>query len=648
MVAKRRIRQVLAVLLVVTVLASTFVAPVHAADDEDDGITIDGDGVDVGGDDGTGITLGDDENGMDTDVSVSADEGGASLSTDAELSVNEGGDAGDSLSLSCDFGTDDTDVSDDCDPNVVPENGGDGSLSAVDDAPDAPAGDLPSDGDVPDPSGSLPGAPTLPGAPSLPPLSPGDGGDAPPLPPFPGTPETPADVPALPVRYDDVPLESAPGDVCTQSVRFDDIPEPIDPYNPPGEENLPLEVPSTPVDPYSPPVSAPFTQCDVFDPYNPPFDPTDPPDDPSAEENRFARDVSQERVLYVGEQTFTTGEGGPEIENFGYVLVVPSENTTLFGAEPSLSDGQKQVAAGEFALAKRESTTEGSIDGAVLVFGAGGGAGLVCDGEECTPITEGVPQQDIPSIPTSGGGSIPCEAPGAPGGAPAPPVSPPEQVPESPEVDPSDAPNPNYCVLFNPNHPPVDPGNPPSESYQKRRTYHDTFGPNGGYTVGEDEAGFRSGPTANRFYGYGYDDRQVVYVEEVTIDTGERQYIVETSNVRTRDTSTVEGRSGVMSTMQNGSQSFPQGAELVCDGEKCEVVVTGDMGATDGFPPVYVDDDGDEDGTQSGSAEDSAASSGDSASERTVDAASDSVEEASEDVPDLSNPGDGVTDLLGL
>jgi hypothetical protein len=105
--------------------------------------------------------------------------------------------------------------------------------------------------------------------------------------------------------------------------------------------------------------------------------------------------------------------------------------------------------------------------------------------------------------------------------------------------------------------------------------------------------------------------------------------------------------------MRNGSQSFPQGAELVCDGEKCEVVVTGDMGATDGISPAYVDDDG----TQSGSVADSTSSSGDSASERTVDAASDSAEETSEDVPtdeavgfvpDLSAPGDGVTELLGL
>jgi hypothetical protein len=395
----------------------------------------------------------------------------------------------------------------------------------------------------------------------------------------------------------------------------------------------------------------PFTQCDVFNPYSPPFDPTDPPDDPSAEERRFADEVSQDRVQYVGEQTFTTGEGGPGIENFGYVVIVPSENTTLLGADPVVSDGQKEVASGEFTFVKEGNTTEGSLDGAIVVFGSGAGAGLICDGEECRPTTEGVPQQDLPSIPAGSSGGLPCEAPGAPGGAPELPVSPPEppeQVPDPPAVDPSDAPSPNYCVLFNPNHPPVDPENPPSEPYQERQTYHDRFGPNGGYTLGEDEAGFRNGPTANRFYVYGFDDERALYMEDVTIDTGERQYIVETRNVWMRDTSTVEGRSGVMVTMQNGSTSIPQGAELVCDGEKCAVVVTGDMGATDGLPPVYVDDDGDEDGTQSGSAEDSA-------SERTVDATSESVEGYSEDVPvdtavgllpDLSNPADAVTALL--
>lgn len=402
-------------------------------------------------------------------------------------------------------------------------------------------------------------------------------------------------------------------------------------------------------------MSAPFTQCDVFDPYDPPFDPTDPPDDPSAEENRFASDVDRERVLYVGEQTFTTGEGGPTIENFGYVVVVPSENTTLFATEPSLSDGQKQVAAGEFVLAKRERRRKAPS----TVRSSSSAPARVPDWS-VTARSAPRPRRGSPSRMSRASRRVARVA--SPARRAVRLVALPRRrsprrnrrkVPEPPEVDPSDAAGPNYCVLFNPNHPPVDPENPPSEPYQERSTYHDTLDPNGGYTVGEDEAGFRSGPSANRFYGYGFDNEQAVYVEEVTVDTGERQYIVETSTVWTGDTSTVEGRSGVVLTMRNGSQSFPQGAELVCDGEKCEVVVTGDMGATDGISPAYVDDEG----TQSGSVADSTSSSGDSASERTVDAASDSAEETSEDVPtdeavgfvpDLSAPGDGVTELLGL
>jgi hypothetical protein len=108
---------------------------------------------------------------------------------------------------------------------------------------------------------------------------------------------------------------------------------------------------------------------------------------------------------------------------------------------------------------------------------------------------------------------------------------PPEQVPGLPDVAPGSPPSPNYYVLFKPNNPPVDPENPPTEPYQERRTYVDTFGPNGGYTVGEDEAGFENGPGVNRYYGYGFDEEQAVYNQEVTVDTGEREYVVDTSTI---------------------------------------------------------------------------------------------------------------------
>ena len=308
----------------------------------------------------------------------------------------------------------------------------------------------------------------------------------------------------------------------------------------------------------------------------------------------------------------------------------------------SVSDGQTDDYVGLETTMESDrdfETSDGSVN--VILFGSGIGGGLVCENGECQPVVNGLLDPGIPAIPTGGGdGGTPCAVPIGES-APAPPA-PPEQVPEVPGVDPDPGavPNPNYCFVFNPNNPPVGPDSQPGQPYSERRTFVDTLGPGGGYQAGEDRGGLENGPSVSRFYETGYDDEQALVHEQVTIDDGQKEYIVDTNNVWSRNTSNVEGRSGVMLTIQNGTTAAKTGGAVVCDGEKCELQVRGDMGMTDQLPPVYVDDE-----------------DGEGAFARNVDAAAGTVEGAAGEVPvdeiiggvpDPTTPGESIDGLMGL
>jgi hypothetical protein len=199
---------------------------------------------------------------------------------------------------------------------------------------------------------------------------------------------------------------------------------------------------------------------------------------------------------------------------------------------------------------------------------------------------------------------------------------------------------PDGCEAYDPNNPPVDPENPPGAPTYSETTSADTLGPEGGYKIGEADAGLENGPDANSFYSVGFDDEQAVFIDEITTDDGQKQYIVEARNAWSRDTSNVQGGSGLMLTIQSGSTSATTGGAIACDGDGCELDVRGDMGTTDQLPPVYV---GEEDS--------------DSAVARNIDAAGGAIEDAAGEVPvdeiiggvpDPINPGDTVEELMGL
>lgn len=608
-------RRLFTVLLTVLVLASSFVAPVQAGDDD---VSIGEDGISVGGDDGTSVSVGDEEGG-DGSISVDADSDGVSVD------ASGGGDANDTEAggdLSVDAGTDGVDLSagaesdagevgvecdldadapgaEDC-TTTGDESGGDDGESPVSGGDDAlPEGDL-TDGPLSDD----PGLPTLPALPV-------EGDES-------GEDDAPPEVPELPIRYDDVPFESVPGDLCQMPIRRSDIPQPVDPYNPPGEEYLPREIPSTPVDPYNPPVSVPFGPCEVVDPYDPPVDPTNPPDDPDVDYDVYSLDANGDRVVVAVRTEAVTGDGGPEGSDYTYVYLTPNDSESMVRLH--LFDGEKWYQTDVESEADPRNRTGTVLADAEVVDRTAGG-GLECDGEECEVVTRGLPQQDVPAIPTGGSGGVPCEPPAAPGDTPELPVDPsgelPEEAPEPPELDPSALPDaPNYCFAANPNNPPVDPQDPPQDPYYEQDTYSDDLSAEGGYRSDRVAAGLsRSGPRASSYQLLGFDDDASVYFQRVTVHDGQKSYTVQPEYRWTRDTGDAEGRLGGSLSVKNDSAPATSSFYVVCDGEKCYVTSQGDFGATDEVPPVYVDDEESDDSEDdSGSDDDSGGDSDTSAS----------------------------------
>lgn len=139
-------------------------------------------------------------------------------------------------------------------------------------------------------------------------------------------------------------------------------------------------------------------QCDVFDPSDPPFDPTDPPRNPDADVDGGA-DEDLESFVILYHVTLEEGEEGPGSTSQVAVLVTGEEGEV--DPEAAVHDGEKPYEIDPYATMGDDGTGEAFVD--AHLFGTRGGAGVVCDGEECTVVPRGLPQEDIPAIPAPTG-----------------------------------------------------------------------------------------------------------------------------------------------------------------------------------------------------------------------------------------------------
>jgi hypothetical protein len=387
-------RKIAALLFALAMVGSVAVGPALADDDGD--VSVGGDGVSVGGDDGTTVSAGDDgsANGSTT-VSADADEDGV----DADASVSGGDGSGTDGSLDCGVDTGSQDAS--CEPSGTD---GDSEAPGLNDAPEAPDdGDAPEDPDAPNLGGSGDDG--------------GDGDSA--APPTTmdeiSTPEVPIESPDLPVNYEeDVPFEAFP-DFCNPPYGVDDVREanPVDPTEPteplPGavKEQLPEEaqdpVPETPVGNPLGLVGVPVDQCDVFNPYDPAVNPTSPPDDPSATVNPQSTEPGQDGVLlfWRSDATADEEERSPGAETLKFVKISQDRSRALLMADGT--NGKTNSGGSAYVSSPNDPSR---IDGTAtaMVFGQGASLSLDCNGSECKPSAGGVPSGGaVPAFPAAGG-----------------------------------------------------------------------------------------------------------------------------------------------------------------------------------------------------------------------------------------------------
>ncbi|WP_254823093.1 hypothetical protein [Haloglomus halophilum] len=410
-------RKIAAILFAMAMVGSVAVGPALADDDGD--VSVGGDGVNVGGDDGVTVGAGDDgsTNGSTT---VSADAGQDGVDADASVSGGDG--SGTDGSLDCSLDTSSQEA--DCEPSGTDG----GSMPGLDDAPEAPG-----TGDAPEAPGTG-DAPDAPEAPSL-----GDGGDGDggsgesPSPPTTmdeiSTPEVPIDAPDLPVNYgENVPFEAFPN-FCNPPYGVDDVREanPVDPTDPvPGavQEQAPDAVPTSPPDtPVGDPlglVSAPIDQCDVFNPYNPAVNPTSPPDDPSATFDPARTDAGQDGVTLYWLAEGTSDEGAaPGGESMA--IVMASQDSSAVVVEPSATNGRTDTGGAVDLRMPGNQPNQGTYVVEAVAFGQGASASVTCDGSECKPKAGGVPSGNaVPAVPAGGGsgGEDPQPGPSADTGQP--------------------------------------------------------------------------------------------------------------------------------------------------------------------------------------------------------------------------------------
>ncbi|WP_276258156.1 hypothetical protein [Haloglomus litoreum] len=407
-------RKIAAILFALAMVGSVAVGPALADDDGD--VSVGGDGVNVGGDDGVAVGAGDDgsANGSST-LSADADQDGV----DADASVSGGDGSGTDGAVDCSLDTSSQDA--DCEPS-----GTDGAPSP-DDAPEAPdvggddAPEAPSPGDAPE-------VPSIGGGDDG-----GDGGDGGSAAPSPGleeisSPDEPIEAPDLPVNYEeDVPFDAFPN-FCNPPYGVEDVREanPVDPTDPfagtGAKEQLPKQVREPPQTPVGNPlglVSSPIDQCDVFNPYDPAVNPTSPPDDPSASFDPRGQSAGQEGVYVNWLAEGTTGEDAPGGETMAVVMA--SRNMTAVIVEPSATNGRTNTGGAVDARMPGNQPNQGSYVAFAEAFGQGASLSIECNGSACKPKAGGVPSGNaIPAVPAGGGsgGEDPEPGPDADTGEP--------------------------------------------------------------------------------------------------------------------------------------------------------------------------------------------------------------------------------------
>lgn len=376
----------------------------------------------------------------------------------------------------------------------------------------------------------------------------------------------------LPFNYSDInsTLSLVPVDLCQER-------SPREVPDPPAEP--PVGNP-TPVDPTSPP-SAPLTQCDVFNPYDPPFDPTDLPDDSEAGYRVYEQEVSPEGVTLVVGGSASPDSDYPEGRTIAGVQA--TEDGVQIVQYTRGDDGDRDYVV--FTdVQHAPGTREGSVEASTLTIGKRAGASIVCDGETCA-FDQSVAPVGGQEIPTNrsgdDGGSdgppadVPCEAPVGPG-----------DLPESP-VDPTNPPEPLPPVE---NPTPVDPTKPPSsplgpcDAYDPNDPPSTNPDPDAQYNVYElDDDSVVVGGTAtyNRSSGHGgrtiagviHGDNETTIVQYTRGEDGQKPFVTFASANVDRDSLTKVGFKGYQ--IEGGTVVVVSGddrradASFVCDGEVC-------------------------------------------------------------------------------
>lgn len=384
-----------------------------------------------------------------------------------------------------------------------------------------------------------------------------------------------ADDDELPYNYSDLtPFYLIPGNrtLC----------ETVNPDPPVNRSHVPDNVSDrapenpTPVNPFDPP-GAPVTQCDVVDPYSPPFDPTDVPDDPNANVRREIVEVGEDGVLIVGRGGGQADDDWPGSSTIFGVQANPDAVSVY--ADGDSDDGEKDYDQTGYVMYK-PGTEQGTIYVTSTSFGKNAALTVRCDGDNCTVNPEGLPvgeQEFSQGGDDNESDTFPCEAPVGPGDAPDPP----EEPPENPTpIDPENPPGPAFgpCAVFDPNDPPVNPENPPDDPDADHNVYRSDVGEGGVLFLGDGEATLddgEGGPGAETLAGLQGDDEMVSALTWVTVNDGEKDYSAVSYTKVAPQSATRVGPDGARVVAYSDTTvtiiGRDAGARITCDGTYCTV-----------------------------------------------------------------------------
>lgn len=347
-----------------------------------------------------------------------------------------------------------------------------------------------------------------------------------------------------PVNYSDVPFWIVPVNLCRGA-----------PEAPDGLE-LPVENP-TPVDPTDPP-GAPFTQCDIFNPYEPPFDPTDLPDDPQYDYD-IRPEVSEDGVYVGGGGQASPDSEWPGVDTVGGVRV-SQKGVTVIQLTTVDGGNRNSKAFSDARLYPGARTAE--LRGWSVVIDRKADASLLCNGEVCVASGPGpAPSQEVPTNRSSDGGgdspTVPCESPVGS-----------EDIPELPVnlPNPSDA-SITPCDVYDPNRPPNVSTSPEYNVYESEVG---TDAVVGGVAA---TLGGSNSPNVNAITGVSRDQKEVRAAQSTYLHDGQKSYVFSASANADPRSATDAGLEGVnfYSDSGIGAHAFGEYAAVTvsCDGEFC-------------------------------------------------------------------------------